>query len=111
MPAMFRLSNAHDFNIKEYGKYSAVYLDRIHISDSYTYTNINCSIRQHKTDIDNLFDDICNELRLCSTGKTNCAKTTLNLDGMIMLRKHTLKLDITIFCGVIWENLSIGSVN
>ena len=37
-----------------------------------------------------------------------CEKTTLYLDGMIMLRKRTLKLDMTIFYGVIWENLSMA---
>ena len=40
--------------------------------------------------------------------KKHCAKTTLYLGGMIMLRKRTLKLDITILYGVIWENLTIA---
>ena len=93
---IFRWSTAKDCNIKEYGKCSAVHLDRIHISDSCTCTNSNCSNRQHISDIDNLFDDICK----------HCVKTTLYLDGMIMLRKRTLKLDIIIFYGVIWENIS-----
>ena len=44
--------------------------------------------------------------------KKHCAKTALYLDGMIMLRKRTLKLDTTIFYGVIWENLNMAqSVN
>ena len=44
--------------------------------------------------------------------KKHCAKTTLYLGGMIMLRKRTLKLAIIIFYGVIWENLSMAqSVN
>ena len=117
MPPIFRWSYAKDCNIKEYGKCSAVHLDRIHISDSCTCTNPNCSNIQHISDIDNLFDDICNALRVSSLEtvtacKKHCAKATLYLDGMIMLRKRTLKLDITIFYGVIRENLSMAqSVN
>ena len=68
MPPIFRWSNAKDCNIKEYGKCSAVHLDRIHTSDSCTCTNPNCSNRQHITDIDDLFDDICNAL---SSGPAN----------------------------------------
>ena len=107
IPPIFRWSNAKDCNIKEYGKCSAVHLDRIHISDSCTCTNSNCSNRQHISDIDNLFDDICIAFRVSSLEtitrcKKHSAKTTLYLDGMIMLRKRTLKLDITIFYGVIW---------
>ena len=113
MPLTFTWSNAKDCNIKEYGKCSAVHLDRIHISDSCTCTNSNCSNRQHISDIDSLFDDISNVLRVSSletitTCKKHCAKTKLYLDGMTMLRKRTLKLDITIFYGMIWENLSMA---
>ena len=61
MPPIIRWFDAHDCSIKEYGKCSAVHLDRIHISDSYTCNNTNCSIRQHINYIDNLFDDICLE--------------------------------------------------
>ena len=66
MPLTFTWSNAKDCNIKEYGKCSAVHLDRIHISDSCTCTNSNCSNRQHISDIDSLFDDISNVLRVSS---------------------------------------------
>ena len=81
IPPIFRWSNAKNCNIKEYGKCSAVHLDRIHTSDSCMCTNPNCSYRQHITDIDNLFDDICNALRVSSletitTCKKYCAKTT-----------------------------------
>ena len=84
---------------------SAVHVERRHISD--------CSIRQHVSDTDNLFDDICNMLQVSSletisTCKKHCAKTMLYLNGMITLRKRTLKLDIIIFYGVIWENLSMA---
>ena len=73
---IFRWSNAKDCNIKEYGKYSAVHLDRIHISDSCTCTNSNCSNIQHISDIDHLFDDICNALRVSSLETiTTCKKT------------------------------------
>ena len=55
---------------------AAVHLDRIHISDSCTCTNSNCSNIQHISDIDNLFDDICNALRVSSlTTITTCKKT------------------------------------
>ena len=54
---IFRWSTAHDSNIKEYGKCSAVHLDRIHSSDSCTCTNTNCSIGQHISDIDYVFND------------------------------------------------------
>ena len=113
IPPIFRWSNAKDCNIKEYGKCSAVHLDRIHISDSCTCTNSNCSNRQHISDIDNLFDDICNALRVSSlktitTCKKHCAKTTLYLGGMIT---HT-EARYYYFYGVIWENLSMAqSVN
>ena len=63
--------NAHECYIKEYGKCSAVHQDRIYISDSYTCTNTNCSIRQHISDIDNLVDDICNVCRVCSLETIN----------------------------------------
>ena len=52
---------------------------KIHISDSCTCTNIYCLIRQHISDIDNLFDVVCNALRVSSTYTQHCAKTTLNL--------------------------------
>ena len=102
IPPIFRWSNAKDCNIKEYEKCSAVHLDRIHISDSCTCTNSNCSNIQHISNIDNLFDDICNALRVSSlktitTCKKHCAKTPLYLGGMITLRKRTLNLDIIIF--------------
>ena len=75
IPLIFRWSNAKDCNIKEYGKCSAVRVDRIHISDSCTCTNSNCSNRQHISDIDNLFDDICNALRVSSLKTiTTCNK-------------------------------------
>ena len=66
MPPIFRWSNAKDCNIKEYGRCSAIHLDRIHTSDSCMCTNPNCSNRQHITDIDDLFADICNALRVSS---------------------------------------------
>ena len=112
IPPIFRWSNAKDCNIKEYGKCSAFHLDRIHISDSCTCTNSNCSNRQHISDIDNVMRFGYLDLKRLLHAKNNCAKTTLYLDGMTMLRKRTLKLDITIFYGVIWENLSMAqSVN
>ena len=75
MPPIFRWSNTKDCTIKEYGKCSAVHLDRIHTSDSCTCTNPNCSNRQHITDIDNLFDDICNALMVSSLETiTTCKK-------------------------------------
>ena len=44
--------------------------------------------------------------------KKHCAMSTLYLDGMTVLRKRTLKLDINILYGVIWENLCMAqSVN
>jgi len=44
MPPICKWSNARDCNIKEYCKCSAVHLDRMHISDSCTCTNTNCSV-------------------------------------------------------------------
>lgn len=66
MPPIFRWSKAQDYNIREYGKSSAVHLDRIHIPDSFTCVNTNCSMRRHISDIDNIFDEICNALRVSS---------------------------------------------
>ena len=77
MPPIFRLSTAKDCNIKEYGNCSAVHLDRIHTSDSCTSTNPNCSNRHQISDIDNLFHDICNALRVSSLETINRCKKTL----------------------------------
>ena len=88
MPPIFRWSNAKDCNIKEYGKCSAVHLDRIPTSDSCTCTNHNCSNhncsnRQHITDIDDLFDDICNALRVSSLETITTCKKTLCQDYIV----------------------------
>ena len=83
IPPIFRWSNAKDCNIKEYGKCSAVHIDRIHISDSCTCTNSNCSNRQHISDIDNLFDDICNALRVSSLETITTCKQTLCQDYIV----------------------------
>ncbi len=80
---IFRWSNAKDCNIKEYGKCSAVHLDRIHISDSCTCNNYNCSNREHISDIDNLFDDICNALRVSSLETITTCKKTLCQDYIV----------------------------
>ena len=47
-------------------------------------------------------------LRRLLHAKQLCAKSTLYLGGIITLRKRTLKLDIIILYGVIWENLSMA---
>ena len=83
IPPIFRWSYAKDCNIKEYGKCSAVHLDRIHISDSCTCTNSNCSNIQHISDIDKLFDDICNVLRVSSLEMINTCKKTLCQDYIV----------------------------
>ena len=83
IPPIFRWINAKDCNINEYGKCSAVHLDRIHISDSCTCTNSNCSNRQHISDIDNLFDDICNALRVSSLETITICKKTFCQDYIV----------------------------
>ena len=89
MPPIFRWSKAQDFNIRDYGKSSAVHLDKVHIPESFTYIKTNCSNIWHICDIDNLFDDICNALRVSSFGtistcKKHCVKIVLYPAGMIM---------------------------
>ena len=83
MSPIFRWSNAKDCNIEEYGKCSAVHLDRIHTSDSCTCTNPNCSNRQHISAIDNLFDDICNALRVSSLEMITTCKKPLCQDYIV----------------------------
>ena len=70
MHPIFRWSKAQDHNIREYGKSSAVHLDKIQIPESFTCKKTNCSNRWHICDIDNLFDDICHtRLETISTCK------------------------------------------
>ena len=83
MPPIFRSSSAKDCNIREYGNCSAVHLNRIHISDSCTCTNSNCSNRQHISDIDNLFDDIRHALRVSSLETITTCKKTLFQDYIV----------------------------
>ena len=78
MPPIFRCSKAQDYKIREYGKISAVHLDKVQIPESYTCTKTYCSNRWHICDIDNLFDDICNALRVSSLETISTCKNIVS---------------------------------
>ena len=56
---IFKWSEAQGNHIRKYGNSSAAHLDEIHVPESFTCTNTNCSDKLHRSDIDQLFDDIC----------------------------------------------------
>ena len=78
MPPIFRWSKAQYYKISEYGKSSAVHLDKVHIPESFTRTKTNCSNRWHTCNIDNLFDDICKALWVTSLETISTCKNIVS---------------------------------
>ena len=76
---------------------------KVHIPELFTCTKTNCSNRWHICDIDNLFDDICNALRVSS------------LETISTCKKHRVKITLHDYvkeahtearnCYILWHDM------